>query len=978
MKLSQINKSFWTIIIVLVATFLSIFGSLNSTYNQTAKASPLPLLNKFTFGFSNDVYPDYRNSTFGGASNAKLLSGPWFQTTWDAYGDEHTSWLSKFNEPANSDKTPYFYAYIAAGKAKSAYGLHDCNVASPDLCHQGANFIRANSSAITQGYTDFANKIKQIYGTTKPVVIHPDPDFYQYTANTQQNGGLTFAQIQGYMNQWTSAIKAVLPNSVLVMDISPWNNDIAGMASGLTNFDYAGLVGKRYPPSGVDGKTYAQISSMTGKKIILNDAHGVNGALMSYPYNWEDRITVQNAWNEGVVAVLMPGNNNTNSQLANTITSYTDNPIPSGNITTSSTQTSANSANSSTNSFLISSSNPTSSNNNSGRCFEVLATRQTGGNDWYNLELSLKNTAPTTLSNWELSFDLPFSQNLQSGWNNTRSQSGRTVNVSVSGSNINSNQTVSIGGLTINNASGNSTVLPSVFNLSPNICPVSSTTSSQVQSSIVSSQNQSSQVSSQNISSQNQSSTSSISQSSTNNQSSIQNSSAVNQSSQNTVSSTISNSSQVSSQNVSSAVSSQNVSSIVNSSTSSSVISSLVSSVIVSSQNTVSSAANQSSNQISSVVSSKVSSQNPSSTSTCQIVVPIVDPCPNGSSSSQNVSSVANNSQVSSQNTVSSSAVSSNISSQNVSSQNQNSAVNSSVVSSAFSSQSSNVSSSQTSSSSSNPTVIRDTVIDFGDGKNVQVQILNSDCRGLDFARRFSDENIAVNTSKFIEFKAKCNKTEIKTYWNGWDVNLNYNLVKYNPVRKLKGNNPYKAVFGKEWKDAKFVLTTTHIIEDNQDGDYSTITTEIWDPYTLESVATSNNGSIATITTKQATTNTITTPATTTVVNVANTQGLGFGSGLVQSSNLVSTPTNINNSNSNNNPTNNQNQNSNGNANGNGLVSNQPTNNPNQNTNQNKPKQANLIRTGGLESNIKTLGAFGLMIVIGLWFVGRRKEGKEV
>ena len=523
MKLSQINKVFWTTAIVLVATLLSIFGSFSTTFGPTAKASPLPLLNKFTFGFSNDVYPEYQNSTFGGASNARLLSGPWFQTTWDAYGDEHTTWLSKFNEPANADKTPYFYAYIAAGKAKSAYGLHDCNVASPDLCHQGANFIRNNNSAIVQGYTDFANKIKQIYGTTRPIMIHPDSDFYQYTENAQQNGPLTFSQMQNYMNQWTSAIKSVLPNSILVMDISPWNNDIAGLTSGLQNFDYAGMVGKRYPPNGVDNKTYAQIYQATGKKMILNDAHGVNGALMSYPYNWEDRTTVQNAWNEGVVAVLMPGNSGTNSQLTNTIASYTNNPIPSGQTTTSSTNVSSqnissianssvnssvissNTTQNSTNSSVISSSNPTSSNNNFGRCFEVLATRQMGGNDWYNLELSLKNTAPTTLSNWELSFDLPFSQNVQSGWNNSISQSGRTVTVSVSGSNINSNQTASIGGLTIINAAGNSTILPSIFSLTPNICPVSSTTNSQSSQNVSSQQSGSitnSSLVSNNISSQ--------------------------------------------------------------------------------------------------------------------------------------------------------------------------------------------------------------------------------------------------------------------------------------------------------------------------------------------------------------------------------------------------------------------------------------------------------------------------------------------
>ncbi len=125
-------------------------------------------------------------------------------------------------------------------------------------------------------------------------------------------------------------------------------------------------------------------------------------------------------------------------------------------------------------------------------CFQVTTNRQMGGDNWYNLELSLRNGVAPTLTNWELTFDLPGAQTIQSGWNNSYNQNGRTVKVTIPGSSIAPNETKDLGGLTIVNAQGTSNTLPTVFNLTPNLCPVtssssSSTVNSSVQSSVASS-----------------------------------------------------------------------------------------------------------------------------------------------------------------------------------------------------------------------------------------------------------------------------------------------------------------------------------------------------------------------------------------------------------------------------------------------------------------------------------------------------------
>lgn len=297
-------------------------------------------LNNFTFGFSNDQYyggpsdpMSYRSATFGGPTNAQIVAGPWLMSGWDFYGDEHTSWLNNFKTTQNQNKIPYMTVYVAAGMGKANAGLKDCNVTSStdplSLCVGGASYIRNNSAAIANKYTEVANKIKNVHGTTKPIFLHIEPDFYQYNSDPNQINKLTRQESWNYVNSWTDSIKTVLPNADLVLDISPWNPDIAAWSQGFRNFSYSGLVGKDFPPSGVDGKTYAQMKQATGKPIIINSAHGVGGALLGHRYAWDSRSVIQNAANQGVVAILQPGGYaGDKNHYTNIINGFLTTPVP--------------------------------------------------------------------------------------------------------------------------------------------------------------------------------------------------------------------------------------------------------------------------------------------------------------------------------------------------------------------------------------------------------------------------------------------------------------------------------------------------------------------------------------------------------------------------------------------------------------------------------------------------------------------------
>ncbi len=304
----------------------------SESYNP-AIAAPIPpadgVFSSLTYGTSNDV-SHWKNNYFDSPKNSKIVSGGWVLESWKSW---HTDWLKKFTLKENADKIPMMYIYTVAGKARASQGLQDCNVgAKVTLCQNGANFLRNNYKNITQEYTNTAQKIKTIYGDKKPILLQMEPDFYQYHNQYGQQNPLTNQEAWNIMNTWTDSIKSILPNARLVMDVSPWGNDLQTWSSGFRNFTYAGLVGRDYPASGekktadgVWGKTYSQISQLTGKQLILNTAHGPAGVFLPYDTTWENTELIKSRFKDGVIAVIQPPN--ANERYTNYISRYSKNPI---------------------------------------------------------------------------------------------------------------------------------------------------------------------------------------------------------------------------------------------------------------------------------------------------------------------------------------------------------------------------------------------------------------------------------------------------------------------------------------------------------------------------------------------------------------------------------------------------------------------------------------------------------------------------
>jgi hypothetical protein len=82
----------------------------------------------------------------GGASGA-LMNEIDYMTGWAGSG-EAFNMSSLFTSCKTNNKTPVIISYIIAFTARRDWKLQDCNVGTPNLCQQGALYIRDSSARI--------------------------------------------------------------------------------------------------------------------------------------------------------------------------------------------------------------------------------------------------------------------------------------------------------------------------------------------------------------------------------------------------------------------------------------------------------------------------------------------------------------------------------------------------------------------------------------------------------------------------------------------------------------------------------------------------------------------------------------------------------------------------------------------------------------------------------------------------------------
>lgn len=227
-------------------------------------------------------------------------------------------------------KIPYIHFYIAAGLAKQAYGIDDCNVTSFDksLCKWGGDYISKHTAQVLAAHGAAAKKVQQIMGQS-PVLVHVEPDWYQYTQPTHPGYGnqaavhaLNPTESGAILNQIVDTIHASCASCNVVLDVSPWASDLGAYFSHvkMSSVAYVGLVGKAFNATNgqIDNYTYKSISTITGKKIIVNTAHGAGGWPTAYDATWDGMLDTM--WSAGVAGVIQ--SNKSRSHYEGVIAAY--------------------------------------------------------------------------------------------------------------------------------------------------------------------------------------------------------------------------------------------------------------------------------------------------------------------------------------------------------------------------------------------------------------------------------------------------------------------------------------------------------------------------------------------------------------------------------------------------------------------------------------------------------------------------------
>jgi hypothetical protein len=220
-------------------------------------------------------------------------------------------------------QVPVIVAYASAFYVKRHHGgMCDCNVSTcgqvdgkpNDLCHFGSQYIQQDLDAIINVYKSYGQGYAGCFGTTRPIIFEMEPDFYQYTGNTQGDP-MTKDEAGKIIGQYVAALKQSLPNAYFSIDVSPWVDD-NGATNGkdwyshfdLSLFAFANTSGGSTQAATAKIRndnmmTWAGVSQVTGKGVLADTGYGANGMSNGHDASWDDVNNLNARLADGVVSI---------------------------------------------------------------------------------------------------------------------------------------------------------------------------------------------------------------------------------------------------------------------------------------------------------------------------------------------------------------------------------------------------------------------------------------------------------------------------------------------------------------------------------------------------------------------------------------------------------------------------------------------------------------------------------------------------
>ena len=267
---------------------------------------------KVLLGIGPQWHEEYDPPLRGPALVDLVMVGNWLIEA--GFTPEHSR---KLKNIVQRGKTPVMVFYIATAKVKKGIGTKsDCDGnKQAALCTSGSNYLRKNfTQEILPVYREAAKNIAQIVQKS-PIIIHMEPDWYQYSEKGQTNP-LTKNESNELMNQMLKALKDYCATCQVAVDFSTWfSPDKTAWAQTTKDFfsgwdrsivKYVGLIGKKFPftEGKVDNFTYKEITQELSLPLIVTSAYDFGGGPLALDSSWLDETNLQKAASMNVAAVL--------------------------------------------------------------------------------------------------------------------------------------------------------------------------------------------------------------------------------------------------------------------------------------------------------------------------------------------------------------------------------------------------------------------------------------------------------------------------------------------------------------------------------------------------------------------------------------------------------------------------------------------------------------------------------------------------
>jgi hypothetical protein len=230
-------------------------------------------------GFSNCKFNygmDYAGDSYAYPASVTYVR-TWLGYSGDNLDNNSNNMLRSCKNGTLAGRTPFVVGYIIAYMGHDQ-DLPDCDVAqrtgaTKSLCTDGTQMIRNNKQVIINRYRSLASQIAATWGTSTPILWMTEPDYLQYTGNTQVGGGFSYQEAGQYLREFLTAVRSVLPNAVFALDVAPWMGGnasawFAAMPMDMVNYLTVFGVPTEHIQNNQWSNTWLELSSLSNRAII--------------------------------------------------------------------------------------------------------------------------------------------------------------------------------------------------------------------------------------------------------------------------------------------------------------------------------------------------------------------------------------------------------------------------------------------------------------------------------------------------------------------------------------------------------------------------------------------------------------------------------------------------------------------------------------------------------------------------------------